>query len=124
MELLQELNYQSLFHTKVSFFVNAIFFRNYLPVLKNFPSKYIHEPWTAPESIQKAAKCIIGVDYPMPMVDHMKQSQHNIERMKQVYQQLTHYRGAGKPNLNILDELVIRSRNQFLVSINSQSKNW
>ncbi|RXG60369.1 Cryptochrome-2 [Armadillidium vulgare] len=87
---------------------NGDYIRTYLPILKNFPTKYIHEPWTAPESIQRAAKCIIGKDYPMPMVDHIKQSQHNIERMKQVYQQLTHYRGSinsgsksGKENSNL-----------------------
>ena len=72
-----------------------IFFRTYLPILKNFPSKYIHEPWTAPENIQKASKCIIGKDYPLPMVDHAKQSQCNIKRMKQVYQQLAHYKGKS-----------------------------
>ena len=31
-----------------------------MPVLKNFPTRYIHEPWTAPEAVQKSAKCIIG----------------------------------------------------------------
>ena len=71
-------------------------YRTYLPALKNFPSKYIHEPWTAPDSVQRAAKCVIGRDYPMPMVDHIKQSQNNIERMKQVYQQLAHYRGKSE----------------------------
>ncbi|XP_063606358.1 cryptochrome-1-like [Penaeus indicus] len=76
---------------------NGDFIRTYLPVLKNFPTKYIHEPWTAPESVQRAAKCIISRDYPMPMVDHIKQSQNNIERMKQVYQQLVHYRGTIHP---------------------------
>jgi hypothetical protein len=28
--------------------------------------EYIYEPWTAPLSIQKKAKCIIGKDYPKP----------------------------------------------------------
>ncbi|KAG8450867.1 hypothetical protein GDO86_003219 [Hymenochirus boettgeri] len=35
------------------------FIRKYLPSLKNFPSKYIYEPWTAPEEIQKQAGCVI-----------------------------------------------------------------
>nr|AFV96168.1 cryptochrome 2 [Talitrus saltator] len=71
---------------------NGDFIRTYLPVLKNFPTKYIHEPWMAPESVQRNARCIIGQHYPLPMVDHGTQSQNNIERMKQVYQQLAHYR--------------------------------
>jgi len=73
---------------------NGDYIRTYLPVLKNFPTKYIHEPWTAPENVQKQSKCVIGRDYPMPMVDHVKQSQANLMRMKQVYQQLSHYRVA------------------------------
>lgn len=81
--------------TFLSFFV---FFptRRYLPVLKNFPTRYIHEPWNAPLSIQRAAKCIIGKEYSLPMVNHSKSSRINIERMKQVYQQLNKYRGNGE----------------------------
>lgn len=69
--------------------------RKYQPVLKRFPLQYIHEPWNAPEAVQRAAKCIIGKDYPLPMVNHVVASRTNMERMKQVYQQLTHYRGTG-----------------------------
>ncbi|XP_074086628.1 cryptochrome-2 [Macrotis lagotis] len=67
--------------------------RRYLPQLKGFPSRYIYEPWNAPESVQKAAKCVIGVDYPKPIVNHAETSRLNIERMKQIYQQLSRYRG-------------------------------
>uniref|UniRef100_A0A8C0I8C7 Photolyase/cryptochrome alpha/beta domain-containing protein n=1 Tax=Bubo bubo TaxID=30461 RepID=A0A8C0I8C7_BUBBB len=35
-----------------------LFCRKYLPILKNFPSKYIDEPWTASEEEQKQAGCI------------------------------------------------------------------
>ena len=70
--------------------------RRYLPVLKNFPTRYIHEPWNAPESLQRGAKCVVGKDYPKPMVNHGMASRINIERMKQVYAQLSKYRGSGK----------------------------
>lgn len=56
------------------------------------PVQYIHEPWTAPENVQRATKCIIGRDYPLPMVNHSVASRINIQRMKQVYQQLATYR--------------------------------
>lgn len=69
--------------------------RRYLPVLRGFPAKYIYDPWNAPESVQKAAKCVIGVNYPKPMVNHAEASRLNIERMKQIYQQLSRYRGLG-----------------------------
>lgn len=71
---------------------NGDYIRKYLPVLMNYPTKYIHEPWIAPESVQKAAKCTIGVDYPVPIVNHAMASRQNMERMKQVYQQLSKYR--------------------------------
>ncbi|KAF3860806.1 hypothetical protein F7725_001061 [Dissostichus mawsoni] len=74
---------------------NGDFIRRYLPVLRGFPAKYIYDPWNAPESVQAAAKCIIGVHYPKPMVHHAEASRLNIERMKQIYQQLSRYRGLG-----------------------------
>uniref|UniRef100_A0A0A9YAC5 Cryptochrome-1 n=1 Tax=Lygus hesperus TaxID=30085 RepID=A0A0A9YAC5_LYGHE len=74
---------------------NGDYIRKYLPVLKNMPTKYIHEPWNAPENIQKAVKCVIGVDYPIPMLNHSVVAKNNIERMKQVYHQLIKYKGPG-----------------------------
>uniref|UniRef100_A0A665V7Q8 Cryptochrome-1 n=1 Tax=Echeneis naucrates TaxID=173247 RepID=A0A665V7Q8_ECHNA len=74
---------------------NGDYIRRYLPILRGFPAKYIYDPWNAPESVQKAAKCIIGMHYPKPMVHHAEASRLNIERMKQIYQQLSCYRGLG-----------------------------
>lgn len=70
------------------------FIRHYLPLLKGFPPQYIYEPWNAPESVQKAAKCIVGKDYPIPMVNHGEASRLCMERMKQVYQTLLRRRSA------------------------------
>uniref|UniRef100_A0A671KE63 Cryptochrome-1 n=1 Tax=Sinocyclocheilus anshuiensis TaxID=1608454 RepID=A0A671KE63_9TELE len=74
---------------------NGDYIRRYLPILRGFPAKFIYDPWNAPESVQKIAKCIIGVHYPKPMVNHAEASRINIERMKQIYQQLSCYRGLG-----------------------------
>ncbi|KAL6116676.1 cry1 [Pungitius sinensis] len=74
---------------------NGDYIRHYLPILSGFPAKYIHEPWSAPESVQAAARCVIGVHYPKPMVNHADASRLNIERMKQIYQQLSCCRGFG-----------------------------
>ncbi|XP_061578161.1 cryptochrome-2 isoform X2 [Cololabis saira] len=71
------------------------YIRRYIPILKDYPNRYIYEPWNAPESLQKAANCVVGVDYPKPMINHAESSRLNIERMKQVYQQLSHYRGLS-----------------------------
>ncbi|XP_035012124.1 cryptochrome-1b [Hippoglossus stenolepis] len=74
---------------------NVEYIRRYLPILRDFPAKYIYDPWRAPEEVQKAAKCIIGEHYPKPMVNHAEASRINIERMKQIYQQLSCNRGLG-----------------------------
>ena len=73
-----------------------IVFRKYLPVLKGFPAKYIHAPWTAPESVQKAARCIIGQDYPAPIVDHNKVSRANLEKLRNIFKALLCYKDSGK----------------------------
>ena len=49
------------------------------------PAKYIYEPWTAPLNIQKQANCIIGKDYPKPIVDHSIISKENMAKMKLAY---------------------------------------
>ncbi len=56
-----------------------------MPQLKRYPEKYIYEPWTAPRSVQEAAGCIIGKDYPRPIVDHDIARQANIKKMAAAY---------------------------------------
>ncbi|OVA00500.1 DNA photolyase [Macleaya cordata] len=46
------------------------YIRHFLPVLRDMPTEYIYAPWTAPLSVQTKANCIIGRDYPKPVVDH------------------------------------------------------
>jgi len=46
------------------------FIRRYLPELARVPDKFIHAPWTMPPLEQQAAGCIIGKDYPAPIVNH------------------------------------------------------
>lgn len=59
-----------------------IFCRKYVPCLAKFPKAYIFEPWLAPRGVQHKCGCIIGKDYPKPIVDHDVAKQRNIERMK------------------------------------------
>lgn len=59
--------------------------RKHLPLLKKFPAQYIYEPWKAPRSVQQAAGCIVGKDYPKPIVQHEVISKQNIQRMKTAY---------------------------------------
>ncbi|XP_069132654.1 cryptochrome-1-like [Argopecten irradians] len=61
------------------------YIRKYIPVLKNMPTQYIYEPWTAPVKVQEKAGCVIGKDYPRPIVDHDKIRPINIQRMATAY---------------------------------------
>lgn len=49
------------------------FIRSYLPELVHVPEKFIHAPWTMPLAEQQRAGCLIGRDYPAPIVDHSVQ---------------------------------------------------
>ena len=51
-------------------FEHSLSFRKYIPQLRNFPEKYIYDPWNAPLEVQREAGCIIGKDYPMRIIDH------------------------------------------------------
>jgi cryptochrome len=62
------------------------FVRHFLPQLANFPAKYIYEPWKAPMDVQRRAGCIVGTDYPAPIVDHDTISKTNLAVMKAAYQ--------------------------------------
>ena len=46
------------------------FIRRYLPELAKVADKYIHAPWSMPPLEQQLTSCIIGTDYPAPIVDH------------------------------------------------------
>ena len=50
------------------------------------PAKFIYEPWKAPIADQKKAGCIIGVDYPKPIVDHDVVSKENMGKMAKAYE--------------------------------------
>ncbi|RDX85811.1 (6-4)DNA photolyase [Mucuna pruriens] len=64
---------------------NGDYIRHFLPVLKDMPREYIYEPWTAPRSIQTKANCIIGKDYPMPVVSHDSASKECRRKMGEAY---------------------------------------
>jgi len=48
----------------------GVFVRAQLPALARVPARYLAEPQRMPASVQREAGCIIGRDYPAPIVDH------------------------------------------------------
>jgi deoxyribodipyrimidine photo-lyase len=49
---------------------NGEYVRRYVPELAHVPTKHLAEPWLMSEQEQRSAGCVIGTDYPAPIVDH------------------------------------------------------
>ncbi|WP_414836530.1 cryptochrome/photolyase family protein [Candidatus Nanohalococcus occultus] len=59
------------------------YIRRHVEELENVPGEYIHEPWKMPEQVQEETGCIIGEDYPEPIVDHSEQREKAIKRFEE-----------------------------------------
>ena len=59
--------------------------RRWVPELREVPDRRLAEPWTMSDAEQAAAGCVIGDDYPQPVVDHAQERQVAMAR----------YRAAG-----------------------------
>lgn len=55
------------------FDAEGTFIRRFVPELAAVPVKFIHAPWAMPPGEQAACGCVIGRDYPAPVVDHAVQ---------------------------------------------------
>ena len=54
--------------------------RRYVPELRDVPDEYLAEPWTMPDEVQKDVRCVIGRDYPGPIVDHAAARREALDR--------------------------------------------
>ena len=67
---------------------NGTFIRNYCPELQNVPTKYIHEPYKMPISVQKKCDVRIGngpsCHYPKPIVDEKLSARRGKDRVAAV----------------------------------------
>jgi deoxyribodipyrimidine photo-lyase len=43
--------------------------RRYVPELESVPDEHLREPWKMPPEVQRECGCVIGEDYPEPMLD-------------------------------------------------------
>jgi deoxyribodipyrimidine photo-lyase len=50
---------------------DGAFVRRWCPELARVPARWIHTPWEMPALEQAGAGCLIGRDYPAPIVDHI-----------------------------------------------------
>jgi len=76
------------------------YIRKYVPQLKKYPENYIYEPWKAPLSVQKAAGCVLGQDYPHRIVDHDVVRKRNLDWMGKAYAANKKDQGEKRPAEN------------------------
>ncbi|MFZ6029464.1 MAG: cryptochrome/photolyase family protein [Chloroflexota bacterium] len=57
--------------------------RRWLPVLENVPVAFVHAPWKMPAEMQRQAGCVIGEDYPAPVVEHRFARQRALDAYRQ-----------------------------------------
>lgn len=74
------------------------FLRQYLPELAHVPDRYLHDPWTMPEAVQRDCGCVIGRDYPAAIVDHDAARKKTLQRYGAARKPGTGFsRGIRKP---------------------------
>jgi deoxyribodipyrimidine photo-lyase len=56
------------------------FIRRFLPQLARVPDRFIHAPWKMGSGEEQVARCVIGRDYPAPIVDHAVARVKTLER--------------------------------------------
>jgi deoxyribodipyrimidine photo-lyase len=56
--------------------------RRWVPELRRLPERWLAEPWKAPEGVQRSARCVIGDNYPEPVVDLKRGRDHALARFR------------------------------------------
>jgi deoxyribodipyrimidine photo-lyase len=47
----------------------GLFIKQWIPALRNVPQTFIHEPWKMTDAEQVFYECIIGKNYPTPIIE-------------------------------------------------------
>lgn len=57
--------------------------RRWVPELRDVPIRYLHAPWEMPAELQRRVGCVMGVEYPAPVVDHAWARERTLEAFAQ-----------------------------------------
>ena len=59
------------------------YIRRWVPELAVVPDKHLHSPWEMPSELQEEVGCVIGRDYPAPVIDHGWARKRTLEAFRQ-----------------------------------------
>jgi deoxyribodipyrimidine photo-lyase len=59
---------------------DGAYVRRHVPELRAVPDEFLAEPWRMPAGVQRECGCVIGRDYPSPVVDHAVARRSALER--------------------------------------------
>ncbi len=59
---------------------DGAYVRRHVPELEGVPAAHLAQPWTMPEQLQRRVGCLIGRDYPAPIVDHAQARREALAR--------------------------------------------
>jgi deoxyribodipyrimidine photo-lyase len=63
---------------------DGAYVRRWVPELDRVPHAKLAEPWRMTDEEQEAAGCVIGRDYPDPIVDHKRERERAMARYRAV----------------------------------------
>lgn len=62
---------------------DGIYVRRWIPELANVPDRHLVRPWLMTPEEQESCGCMIGTDYPEPVVDHAEERRFAVERYRE-----------------------------------------
>jgi deoxyribodipyrimidine photo-lyase len=68
---------------------DGAYVRRWIPELRRVRGAAVHQPWTLSPIEQRAAGCVIGRDYPAPLVEHHMAREHALAAYRQTRMEAT-----------------------------------
>jgi deoxyribodipyrimidine photo-lyase len=62
---------------------DGVYIRRWVPELDAVPDRFIHTPWEMPDDVAREAGCVIGTDYPAPIVDHAQARERTLSAYRE-----------------------------------------
>lgn len=68
---------------------DGIYVRRWVPELARVPTTHVHAPWTLAPAAQRDAGCVVGRDYPAPVVEHAAARERTLAAYRRAREEAT-----------------------------------